>query len=520
MSVIAHDSTYLESDEYHANLNAYKALLDTFYQKRDQLLQGGSLKKKDKHLKSGKQLPRWRIEQLLDPKTKFYEIGLFAACNAYDGNAPTAALITGIGTIEGQKCMIIANDPTIKGGCFFPLTVKKHLRAQAIARKHHLPCLYLVDSGGAYLPMQDQVFPDKDHFGRIFFEQAQMSAMGIPQIAVVLGSCTAGGAYVPAMADQSIMVKNQATVFLAGPPLVKAATGEEVSAEALGGADLHCRKSGVADYLAIDESDALNQARMIVCHLPKSKTQTCHESIQPPRFSADAIYGHISHDPRYAMDVMTIIGHLVDDSAFHAFKAHFGPTLICGFAKMGGHTVGILANQGVLLPESAQKGAHFIELCAQRHIPLIFLQNITGFMVGKSVEEQGIAKHGAKMVMAVANANVPKLTVFMGSSFGAGNYAMCGSAYDPNFTFIWPNAIIAVMGGEQASGVLAQIGADHDTDTIKAAYESKSNAYHAASELWADCLIDPADTRDYLIEALDLCATLPEQKTSFGVFRM
>ncbi|MFT4920542.1 MAG: 3-methylcrotonyl-CoA carboxylase beta subunit [Zhongshania aliphaticivorans] len=497
---------------------------------------GGGEKSQRRHTERGKLLPRERINVLLDVGTPFLELSQLAAYEVYEEELAAGGIITGIGRICGQECMVIANDATVKGGSYFPLTVKKHLRAQTIAQENHLPCIYLVDSGGANLPRQDEVFPDREHFGRFFFNQANMSAMGIPQIAVVMGSCTAGGAYIPAMADESIIVREQGTIFLAGPPLVKAATGEVVSAEDLGGADVHCRTSGVADHYAQNDHHALQLARNAVKRLNRRKPQSLDVApSQEPAYPADEIYGIIPKDSRKPYDVREIIARVVDGSDFDEFKALYGTTLICGFARIFGYPVGIVANNGILFSESAQKGTHFIELCAQRKIPLIFLQNITGFMVGQQYEAGGIAKHGAKMVMAVACAKVPKLTVLIGGSFGAGNYGMCGRAYDPRFMFMWPNARISVMGGEQAAGVMAQIKRDQyerenqdwPTDEEKAfkqpildTYEKQGHPYYASARLWDDGVIDPADTRMVLGLSLSASLNKPIEDSTFGVFRM
>ena len=500
------------------------------------IIEGGGESSRERHVSRGKLLPRDRIEALIDKNTAFLEIAQLAAYEVYDDNVPCAGIIAGIGRVNGIECMIVANDATVKGGTYYPLTVKKHLRAQTIASENNLPCIYLVDSGGANLPRQEDVFPDKEHFGRIFFNQANMSAQNIPQIAVVMGSCTAGGAYVPAMADESIIVREQGTIFLGGPPLVQAATGEIVSAEELGGGDVHCRTSGVVDHLANNDQHALKIARDAVARLnrPKPVHLTRAESI-PPRYASDEIYGIIPKDSKQPYDVREIIARIVDDSDFHEFKALYGKTLVCGFARIDGFEVGILGNNGILFSESAQKGAHFIELCCQRNVPLLFLQNITGFMVGKQYESGGIAKHGAKMVTAVACAQVPKLTVLIGGSFGAGNYGMCGRAYDPRFLFMWPNARISVMGGEQAAGVLAQVKigqaqrtgdtlSKEQIDNIKKpvveTYEKQGHPYFASARLWDDGVIDPADTRKVLSLALSAANNKPIAETKFGVFRM
>jgi len=497
---------------------------------------GGGEKSREKHLSRGKLLPRDRVKALLDPGSPFLELSQLAAYKVYDDNIPAAGIITGIGRVAGQECIIVANDATVKGGTYYPLTVKKHLRAQTIAQENNLPCIYLVDSGGANLPNQDDVFPDKEHFGRIFFNQANMSAQAIPQIAVVMGSCTAGGAYVPAMADESIIVKEQGTIFLAGPPLVKAATGEVVSAEDLGGADVHCRTSGVADHYAQNDDHALTIARNAVANLNRVKNIKIKvESVEPPAYNPEEIYGIIPKDSRQPFDIREVIARLVDASLFDEFKALYGTTLVCGFARIHGYPIGIVANNGILFGESAQKGAHFIQLCSQRKIPLVFLQNITGFMVGQQYEAGGIAKHGAKMVTAVATAQVPKFTVLIGGSFGAGNYGMCGRAYDPRFLFMWPNARISVMGGEQAAGVLAQVKRDQKAlkgeewseeaeaefkKPIVENYEHQGHPYYASARLWDDGVIDPAQTRDTLGLAISASLNQPIEDTKFGIFRM
>lgn len=524
-----------DSKNFQNNAAHSQQQLDVLRQKLATIQQGGSDKARERHQGHGKLLPRQRIEQLLDQDGRFFELSPLAGDELYSDDVPAGGIITGIGWIHNRPCMIIANDATVKGGTYFPITVKKHLRAQEIALENQLPCIYLVDSGGAFLPLQDEVFPDRDHFGRIFYNQATLSSLGIPQVAVVLGSCTAGGAYVPAMADESIMVKNQATIFLGGPPLVKAATGEEVSAEVLGGADTHCRESGVADYYAESEMDALTQTRDCVAHFAPPTLQWQTQPSQTPRYPAEEIYGLIEQDPRHPIDIYAIIARIVDDSDFHEFKPLFGNTLICGFAHIEGHPVGIIANDGVLFGDSAVKGTHFVELCCQRNTPLVFLQNITGFMVGKAAEASGIAKHGAKMVMAVANANVPKFTVIIGGSFGAGNYAMCGRAYQPRMMWMWPNARISVMGGEQAASVLHQVtldkkarhGEDWDEseqqafkDQISQRYDQQGHPFYASARLWDDGVIDPADTRQVLANALAIAQQSPQQDTKFGVFRM
>lgn len=524
------------SPDFQDNIAAMQALVDDLHRVIAHISLGGGEQARQRHLNHGKLLPRVRVEKLLDPFTPFLELSQLAAYEVYEEPVAGAGIISGIGMVSGQLCMIIANDPTVKGGTYYPLTVKKHLRAQEIAEKNHLPCIYLVDSGGAYLPMQDEVFPDKDDFGRIFYNQAIMSSKGIPQIAVVMGSCTAGGAYVPAMADESIMVKEQATIFLGGPPLVKAATGEVVTAEALGGADVHCRISGVSDYYAQNDAHALTIARRSVANLNRPTVSLASlNTIAPPKMNIDDIYGVIPKDPRKPFDIKEIIGRIVDNSHFDEFKPVYGTTIICGFARLYGHLIGIVANNGILFSESALKATHFIELCGQRKIPLIFLQNITGFMVGSKHEHAGIAKHGAKMVTAVSCVKVPKLTVIVGGSFGAGNYGMCGRAYDPNFLWMWPNARISVMGGEQAASVLAQVARDKKLkageewtqeqedqlkNPIRAQYEKQGHPYFSSARLWDDGVIDPKDTREVL--GLGLCAALnaPIPETKFGIFRM
>jgi 3-methylcrotonyl-CoA carboxylase beta subunit len=490
-----------------------------------------------KHTGRGKLFVRDRIERLIDPDSPFLEFSTLAAWEMYDGEAPGAGVVTGVGRVANRQCVIVANDATVKGGTYYPITVKKHLRAQEIARENHLPCIYLVDSGGAYLPLQAEVFPDRDHFGRIFYNQAQMSAMGIPQIAVVLGSCTAGGAYVPAMSDETVIVRNQGTIFLGGPPLVKAATGEEVTAEDLGGADVHCRTSGVADHYAVNDEDALAITRHIVEHLnTRPATSLDVRPVVEPLYDSQEIYGVINKDIRKPYDVREIIARIVDGSRFHEFKALYGDSLVCGFAHLWGYPVGILANNGVLFSQSALKATHFIELCSQRGVPIIFLQNITGFMVGKAFEAGGIAKDGAKMVAAVSNARVPKFTVIIGGSYGAGNYGMCGRAYQPRFLWMWPNARISVMGGDQAANVLLTVKKDQQAREKKQAmsaaedeefkrptlekYAEESSAYYSTSRLWDDGIIDPADTRMVLGLAIaaSLNATIGGRQQS--VFRM
>ena len=540
MSVLA-SKLNTRSDDFRANTAAMRALVDDLNAKLAQIALGGGEAPRAKHLARGKLLPRDRVEMLLDPGTPFLEIAPLAALRMYveksgQDAAPGAGLIAGIGRVSGVECLIVCNDATVKGGTYYPMTVKKHLRAQEIAQQNRLPCIYLVDSGGANLPNQDDVFPDRDHFGRIFYNQAQMSAQGIPQIAVVMGSCTAGGAYMPAMSDESIIVKNQGTIFLGGPPLVKAAIGEVVSAEDLGGGDVHTRLSGVADHLAHNDMHALALARASVANLNwrKDVAMACVPP-RPPRFDAAELHGVIPTDTRKPYDVHEIIARIVDGSEFDEFKARYGTTLVTGFAHIEGMPVGIVANNGILFSESAMKGAHFIELCCQRKIPLVFLQNITGFMVGRKYEAEGIAKHGAKMVTAVSTANVPKFTVIIGGSFGAGNYGMCGRAYSPRFLWMWPNARISVMGGEQAASVLATVrrdgiearggswSADEEAafrKPILEQYEHQGHPYFASARIWDDGVIDPADTRRVLALALSasLNASIPEPR--FGVFRM
>lgn len=526
----------VKSDDYKKNVDAITKQVASLKELSQKFAEGGGEKVQALHVSRGKLLPRERINKLLDPGSAFLELSQFAGFELYDEEIPCGGLICGIGRVHGLECMIIANDATVKGGTYYPITVKKHLRAQTIAAENHLPCIYLVDSGGANLPHQDEVFPDKDDFGRIFFNQATMSSQGIPQIAVVMGSCTAGGAYVPAMADESIMVKGQATIFLAGPPLVKAATGENVTAEELGGADVHCKISGVADHYAQNDEHALMMARDSIKNLARKK----HIALpvkQPkePLYPVDELYGLIPTSLRVGMDMKQIIARIVDGSEFHEFKALYGTTLICGFAHLQGYPVGIVANNGILFSESAQKGTHFIELCAKRKIPLVFLQNITGFMVGKRYEAGGIAKDGAKMVMAVSCANVPKLTVIVGGSFGAGNYGMCGRAFDPRFLWMWPNARISVMGGEQAASVLVQVKKakmEKDNQTwpkqeeeafaakITEQYDKQGHPYYSSARLWDDGVIDPLQTREVLALALSACLNAPINDTQYGIFRI
>lgn len=509
------------------NTSVMQELVDQLKAQLAENALGGTETARKRHQAKGKTLVRERIAQLVDPETQFFELSALAGLDVYDHALPAAGIVTGIGRVSGRDCMIIANDATVKGGSYFPLTVKKHLRAQAIAQRCKLPCIYLVDSGGAYLPLQDDVFPDREHFGRLFFNQAQMSAAGIPQIAVVMGSCTAGGAYVPAMADECIMVKEQATVYLAGPPLVKAATGEVVTDEALGGALMHNQSSGLADYLAEDETHALQLARASLAKLPHESTQS-YSTPQTP--SPEALYKLIEHDLRHPMDMHAIIAQLADTDSFHEFKPLFGTTLICGQATWAEHPVGIIANQGILMGDAAIKGCHFIQLCCKRKLPLIFLQNVPGFMVGKQAEMSGIAKHGAKMVMAVANAKIPKLTVITGGSYGAGNYAMCGRAYDPDFLWSWPNAKTAVMGANQAADVLTNIRKAGLTEeeaetlhtTIQSQYQSQSEATYGSARIWDDGIIDPAETRPIIARALEIVLKNagPIPDSDFGIFRV
>ncbi|MGB8715925.1 MAG: carboxyl transferase domain-containing protein [Rhodanobacteraceae bacterium] len=522
--------------DFIANERKLRATVDQLKAELGKVAQGGGERARQRHLDRDKLLPRDRIRALLDTGSPFLELSALAAHGMYDDKAPAAGLITGIGRVHGQEVVVVANDATVKGGTYFPMTVKKHLRAQEVALENHLPCLYLVDSGGAFLPLQDEVFPDKEHFGRIFYNQARMSSLGIPQIAVVMGSCTAGGAYVPAMSDETIIVREQGTIFLGGPPLVKAATGEEVDAEALGGADVHTAQSGVADHFAENDTHALSIARDIVASLNRKKNMplAVREPVAP-RYPAEQMYGVIPEDTRRPFDIREVIARIVDGSEFHEFKARYGKTLVCGFAHIHGYPVGIIANNGILFAESALKGAHFIELCNQRNVPLVFLQNITGFMVGKKYETAGIAKDGAKMVTAVACSHVPKFTVVIGGSFGAGNYAMCGRAYGGRFLWMWPNARISVMGGEQAASVLATVkrdGIERRGDSwseddeenfkqpIREQYEHQGHPYYASARLWDDGVIDPVDTRRVLGLAISASMNAPIEPQRYGVFRM
>ena len=525
-----------ESEGFKKNADAYEALVEELHDRMREVRRGGGEKARARHEERGKMPVRERIDSVLDPDTAFLELSPLAAFGMYDGDVPAAGIITGIGRVSGREVVIVANDATVKGGTYYPTTVKKHLRAQEVAEQNYLPCIYLVDSGGAFLPLQDEVFPDREHFGRIFYNQARMSAKGIPQIAAVMGSCTAGGAYVPAMSDEVVIVKDEGTIFLGGPPLVKAATGEEVTAEELGGAEVHTRLSGVADHFAENDEHAAAIVRQIVANLNgEKKTPWTLTEPEEPLYEGEEIYGIIPDDPRQSYDVREVISRLVDGSRMHEFKSLYGETLVCGFARIMGHPVGILANNGILFSESALKGAHFIELCASRGVPLVFLQNITGFMVGREYETGGIAKDGAKLVMAVANAAVPKFTVILGGSFGAGNYGMAGRAYSPHLLFMWPNARISVMGGEQAANVLLTVHeeglaregktlTDEEREEFKRPilekYEEEGNPYHSTARLWDDGVIDPADTRMVLALGLSAAANAPTQDTRFGIFRM
>ena len=535
MSVIA-SQIDPRSPEFQASSTQLRGLVDDLQRQLARTAEGGGDKAREKHTARGKLLPRERIRALLDPGSPFLELSPLAAHGMYDDAAPAAGIITGIGRVHGIEVVVVANDATVKGGTYFPMTVKKHLRAQEVALENRLPCVYLVDSGGAFLPLQDEVFPDKEHFGRIFYNQARMSGLGIPQIAVVMGSCTAGGAYVPAMSDETIIVREQGTIFLGGPPLVKAATGEVVDAEALGGADVHTAVSGVADHFAENDAHALSIARDIVASLNRRKDMPLAlRTPVEPRYAAEELYGVIPQDTRRPFDIREVIARIVDGSEFHEFKARYGKTLVCGFAHIHGYPVGVIANNGILFSESALKGAHFIELCNQRNVPLVFLQNITGFMVGKKYENAGIAKDGAKMVTAVACSHVPKFTVVIGGSFGAGNYAMCGRAYGARFLWMWPNARISVMGGEQAASVLATVRRDgleasgkawsaEDEEAFKAPirdqYERQGHPYYASARLWDDGIIDPADTRRVLGLAISASLNAPIEPQRYGVFRM
>lgn len=529
---------HLHDAEHTANREAMEQLMQAWRQETATALAGGGADAVAKHTARGKLLARDRIDALLDPQAPFLELSTLAAHGMYDGGAPSAGVVTGIGRIHGRECMIVANDATVKGGTYFPITVKKHLRAQEVALENHLPCIYLVDSGGAFLPLQSEVFPDRDHFGRIFYNQANLSARQIPQIAAVLGSCTAGGAYVPAMSDETVIVKNQGTIFLGGPPLVKAATGEEVTAEELGGGDVHTRLSGVADHLAEDDHHALEIVRNIVEGLGSPRRGLGWNSpaiAEDPLYNPEELYSLVPFEPKTPMAMREVLARVLDGSRMHEFKANFGSTLICGFARIYGHLVGVLANDGILFSESAQKGAHFIELCCQRGVPLVFFQNISGFMVGKRYENEGIAKHGAKLVTAVSTANVPKFTVIVGGSYGAGNYGMCGRAYQPRFLWMWPNARISVMGGEQASNVLLTVKMDQlraKGESMSEAeqaefrrptlekYATESSAYFATARLWDDGIIDPADTRRVLGLGIEATMNAPIEAPGFSMYRM
>jgi 3-methylcrotonyl-CoA carboxylase beta subunit len=521
VSTILHSRARPGTPEFAANEQAHLALVEDLNARIARVAQGGGEKARERHVGRGKLLPRERVDRLLDPGSPFLELSPLAAEDLYDGDAPGAGIITGVGRVSGREVVVVANDATVKGGTYYPMTVRKHLRAQEIAMANRLPCVYLVDSGGAFLPMQDEVFPDRDDFGRIFFHQATMSAREIPQIAAVLGSCTAGGAYVPAMSDETVIVREQGTIFLGGPPLVKAATGEEVTAEELGGGDLHARTSGVVDHLADDDDHALRIVRSIVATLPAKATAPWERvESRAPAVDPATLLGAVPPDHRTPYDPREIIARLVDASAFHEFKPTYGTTVVTGFAHIHGHPVGIVANQGILFSESAQKAAHFVELCDQRRTPLLFLQNITGFMVGRDYEAGGIAKDGAKMVAAVSTVRVPKLTVIVGGSFGAGNYGMCGRAYEPRFLWMWPNARISVMGGEQAATVMETVGQAEVGAQLREQYERQGHPYYATARLWDDGVIDPRDTRRIVGLALGACANAPFADRAAPVFRM
>jgi acetyl-CoA carboxylase carboxyltransferase component len=515
------ESRVERTDDFARRRARMEALVGELRERTAQIARGGGDRAIERHRSRGKLLARERIDRLVDPGTAFLELNALAAWDIYDGQAPSAGIVTGVGVVEGRECVVVANDATVKGGSYFPLTVKKHLRAQEVAEQNHLPCLYLVDSGGAFLPLQAEVFPDRDHFGRIFFNQARMSAKGIPQIAVVMGSCTAGGAYVPAMSDETVIVRGTGTIFIGGPPLVKAATGQDVSAEELGGADVHARQSGVADHYATSDEHALAIARRIVANAQRAPVELpwTRATPEPPAADPSDLYGLIPDDHRTQIDAREIVARIVDGSRFDEFKQLYGETLVCGWAHVEGYPVGILANNGVLFAESAQKGAHFIELACKRRVPLVFLQNITGFMVGKEYEAGGIARDGAKLVMAVACADVPKFTVVTGGSFGAGNYGMAGRAYSPRQLWMWPNARISVMGGEQAATVLTMVG-DADPEEIRAKYEAEGNPYYSTARLWDDGIIDPLDTRRVLALGIAAALNAPIPESRFGVFRM
>ena len=528
MSVVLSTRARRGDDAFAANDAAHRALVDDLRAQLATVREGGGERSRERHASRGKLLPRDRVEGLLDRGSPFLELSALAAHGLYDDQAPGASIVTGVGRVSGRECVIVANDATVKGGTYFPMTVKKHLRAQTIALENRLPCIYLVDSGGAFLPLQDEIFPDVDDFGRIFYNQAMMSAAGVAQIAAVMGSCTAGGAYVPAMADETVIVREQGTIFLGGPPLVKAATGEEVSAEELGGGDLHARRSGVVDHLANDDLEALAIVRSIVATLgPRAPAPWEVVAAEPPTVEPGDLYGAVPADPRTPYDCREIVARVVDGSRLHEFKALYGDTVVCGFARIHGHPAGIVANNGILFSESALKAAHFVELCDQRSVPLVFLQNISGFMVGRDYEAGGIAKDGAKMVAAVSCARVPKLTVVVGGSYGAGNYGMCGRAYSPRFLWMWPNARISVMGGEQAADVLSSVRSDPDAaagaalkDEIRRQYEVQGHPYYSSARLWDDGVIDPLATRDVLGLALSACANAPLGPVRRPVFRM
>jgi acetyl-CoA carboxylase carboxyltransferase component len=518
MGVLTSDVT--RDETFERRRASMESLVAELRERTALIAAGGGEKAVERHRSRGKLTARERVDRLLDPGAAFLELNALAAWELYDDDAPSAGIVSGVGVVEGRQCVVVANDATVKGGTYYPLTVKKHLRAQEVARQNRLPCIYLVDSGGAFLPLQAEVFPDRDHFGRIFFNQARLSALGIPQIAVVMGSCTAGGAYVPAMSDETVIVKGTGTIFIGGPPLVKAATGQDVTAEELGGADVHTRRSGVADHYATSDEHALAIAREIVRNLDAPLPSPWQLApTEEPELDPQDLHGLVPEDFRHELDARAVIGRIVDGSRFHEFKQLYGETLVCGFARIEGYPVGILANQGVLFAESSQKGAHFVELACKRRVPLVFLQNITGFMVGREYEEGGIARDGAKLVMAVACADVPKFTVVTGGSFGAGNYAMCGRAYEPRQLWMWPNARISVMGGEQAATVLTMVG-DADPDEIRATYEIEGSPYFSTARLWDDGIIDPLDTRRVLALGLAAAANAPVPETTFGVFRM
>ena len=521
MSTVLHTHARPGSPEFTANEEAHRALVADLRERQAVAALGGGERSRERHTARGKLLPRTRIDRLADPGSPFLELSPLAAHDMYDGAAPGAGVVAGIARVHGREVIVVANDATVKGGTYYPLTVKKHLRAQRAALESRLPCVYLVDSGGAFLPMQDEVFPDREHFGRIFFNQATMSAQGIPQIAAVMGSCTAGGAYVPAMSDETVIVKDQGTIFLGGPPLVKAATGEEVTAEELGGGDLHAKTSGVVDHLATDDDHALRIVRSIVGTLPSRPDAPWErQPVEAPAVDESTLYGAVPPDSRTPSDPREIVARIADGSRFHEFKAEYGTTVVTGFAHVHGHPVGIVANQGILFSESSLKAAHFVELCDQRGIPLLFLQNITGFMVGREYEAGGIAKDGAKLVAAVSTTRVPKLTVIVGGSFGAGNYGMCGRAYDPRFLWTWPNARISVMGGEQAAMVMTEVGQPEVGAQLKQQYEAQGHPYYATARLWDDGVIDPLDTRTVVGLALGACANAPLAPRAAPVFRM